>query len=147
MNICLWQAGFPRGQTLYSDTGQTIQGTDIVSFLRHLLAHVAGKNSCVMGWLSDSGEQRKSKSFCLKKQMVVSGWNVFPGILLIWIGWRSLELSEKGRLEKESGIFPIWKNLKGLRKRSLAASAFGHCFAPHPHLYSEACNLRKQDIV
>ncbi len=68
---------FPAGRLYIQIQDKSFKGTDTVSFLRHLLAHVAGK--ILVLWDGCPIHRSKEvKSFCLKKQMVVSGWNVFP---------------------------------------------------------------------
>ena len=72
----------PAGRLYIQIQTDSFKGADMPSFLRHLLAHVAGKILVV--WDGCPIHRSKEvKKFCLKKQMGAFGWSSFQGIVRI----------------------------------------------------------------
>ncbi len=83
MNICLWQAGFPP-RVDFIFRYRTSHSKELTqSRFSGICLRMSREKFLCYGMAVRFTGAGKSKSFCLKKQMVVSGWNVFPGILLI----------------------------------------------------------------
>lgn len=137
MNICLWQAGFPPRADFISRYRTSHSKELTQSRFSGICLRMSREKFLCYGMAVRFTGARKSKSFCLKKQMVVSGWNVFPGILLIWIRMKEFGIIWKGQAWRIR-YFPIWKNLeRDYGKR------FGH-FAPIRIWFRPV--LRKQDV-